>query len=59
MIPKPGIYEFRNLELNDWEYGRTRAFVKTLQHIGFANIARITDIITGTDKGLAILKEML
>lgn len=49
----------KNTELDKWEYGRTRAFVKTWQHIGFRNIAKMRAIITGTDEGLQILNEML
>jgi len=48
----------KNLELDEWEYGRTRAFIKTIQKLGLRNIAGIRDIMIGTDKGLQILKEM-
>jgi hypothetical protein len=49
----------KNAELDKWEYGRTRAFVKTWQHVGFRNISKMRAIITGTDEGLQILNEML
>jgi hypothetical protein len=49
----------KNTELDKWEYGRTRAFVKTWQHVGFTNIAKMRAIITGTDEGLQIINEML
>jgi predicted regulator of Ras-like GTPase activity (Roadblock/LC7/MglB family) len=48
----------KNHELNDWEYGHTRVLLKTIAKIGFRNIADLRDIINGTDKGLAIIKEM-
>ncbi len=48
----------KNLELDEWEYGRTRAFIKTIQKIGLRNITDLRDVILGTDKGLQILKEM-
>ena len=49
----------KNTELDKWEYGRTRAFVKTWQHVGFRNIAKMRAIITGSDEGLQIINEML
>ena len=48
----------KNLELDEWEYGRTRAFIKTIQKLGLRNIADLRDILQGTDKGLQILKEI-
>lgn len=48
----------KNLELDQWEYGRTRAFAKTLQHLGMQNITKIRDIYLGTDEGLRLLSEM-
>lgn len=42
-----------------WEYGRARAFFKTLTHIGFTNIGDLKEIIQGTDKGLSIINEIL
>lgn len=49
----------RNVEIGQWEYGRTRAFFKTWQHLGFLKIHRMQAIIHGTDEGLKILDEML
>jgi hypothetical protein len=49
----------KNAELDKWEYGRTRAFVKTWQYVGFRNISKMRAIITGTDEGLQIINEML
>lgn len=49
----------KNLELDNWEYGRTRVFLKTLSQLGLRNITKIRDIITGTEEGLRIMDEML
>ena len=49
----------KNLELNQWEYGRTRLFVKTWAQLGFRNIFKMQAILQGTDEGLAIMDEML
>lgn len=49
----------KNMQLDEWQYGRTRAFVKTWAHLGLMNIGKMRAIITGTEEGLAILDEML
>lgn len=49
----------KNVELDTWEYGRTRAFFKTVAFLGKSNITSMIDIINGTDKGLKILDELL
>jgi hypothetical protein len=49
----------KNIELNQWEYGRTRAFLKTWQSVGFKNISKMRAIISGTDEGLQLINEML
>ena len=49
----------KNVELDTWEYGRTRAFFKTVAFLGKSNISSMIDIINGTDKGLKILDELL
>jgi len=49
----------KNIELNQWEYGRTRAFFKTWQSVGFKNISKMRAIINGTDEGLQLINEML
>jgi hypothetical protein len=49
----------KNVALNEWEYGRARLFLKTWAHLGFTSIGRMREIINGTDKGLAIMDELL
>ena len=49
----------KNVELDTWEYGRTRAFFKTVAFLGKENISSMIDIINGTEKGLKILNELL
>ena len=49
----------KNLELNQWEYGKTRLFTKVLLTLGLRNIGKIQDIISGNEKGLAFMQEML
>lgn len=49
----------KNTELDEWEYGRVRVFVKTWTHLGMKNIGNMRDIINGTDAGIKILDEML
>jgi len=49
----------KNNELDTWEYGRARLFVKTWQHLGIRRIFEMREIINGTDKGLAIMREIL
>lgn len=49
----------KNVELDTWEYGRTRAFFKTVAFLGKSNIMSMIDIINGTEKGLMILDELL
>ena len=49
----------KNLELDEWEYGRARLFVKTWAYLGFKNILKMQDIIQGTDEGLRIMNEIL
>jgi len=48
----------KNVQLDQWQYGRTRAFVKTWAKIGLWNIGKMRAIIQGTNEGLAILDEM-
>ena len=48
----------KNLELDEWEYGRTRLFVKTWAELGLWNIGKMRDIVQGTDEGLKLMKEM-
>jgi len=49
----------KNMELDEWEYGRSRVFVKTLVNLGFRNILKMRDIMAGTAEGLAIMDEIL
>lgn len=48
----------KNLELDEWEYGRTRLFIKTWADLGLWNIGRMRSIVQGTDEGLKLMKEM-
>ena len=62
-IPKLVTYRAKGLKkneaTNEWEYGRTRLFFKTLQHLSLGNLGNITDIWVGNDKGLAIMDKIL
>lgn len=49
----------KNIELDEWEYGRTRAFIKTWAQLGLFNVKGLRDIYLGTDEGLKVLDEML
>lgn len=49
----------KNIQTGEWEYGRTRLFIKTWQKLGFWKIFNMRQIILGTDKGLTIMDEML
>lgn len=62
-IPKQvsvrGIDIRKNVDLDQWEYGRYRVFTKTLVEIGLRNISDIREVYLGTDKGLSIINNML
>ena len=49
----------KNVQLDEWQYGRARAFAKTWFRLGMFNINGMRQVILGTDEGLAFLKEML
>jgi len=49
----------KNIELDEWEYGRTRVFVKTWAQLGARNIFKMREILNGTEEGLRILDDML
>ena len=49
----------KNVEVGNWEYGRTRAFIKTWAYLGKTNIFKIREILNGSEEGLKILDEML
>lgn len=48
-----------NTQLDQWEYGRVRAFMKAWIQGCNWNLTRINDIIVGNEKGLAILNTLL
>jgi hypothetical protein len=48
-----------NVEVGTWEYGRTRAFIKTWAFLGKRNVFKIREILNGSEEGLRILDEML
>lgn len=48
----------KNYETGEWEYGRTRAFLKVWTHLVNYNVFQMSEILKGTDKGLAILDEL-
>jgi hypothetical protein len=48
-----------NLQVQQWEYGRTRAFMKAWVQLGLKSTFRMIDIIQGTDKGLSIMDQMI
>lgn len=62
-IPKQVILRTKdvafNIEKGYWEYGRGRAFLKTIAFVGIRNIHTIQDIIAGNEAGLKKLDEML
>jgi hypothetical protein len=58
-ISERGLDLQKNLELDEYSYGRTRLFLKTVVGLGFKNINKISDILQGTDEGLRLLDEML
>jgi hypothetical protein len=49
----------KNATSGNWEYGRSRAFLKVWSHLGTRNIMKMRDIMTGSDEGLRIMDEML
>ncbi len=49
----------KNVALDQWEYGRTRLFLKTWQHLGLTNITKMRHIISATPEGIQIMKEMV
>jgi hypothetical protein len=59
MVSERGMDITKNVELDEWEYGRVRLFFKTWNQLGTRNILKMREIINGTDEGLRILDEML
>jgi hypothetical protein len=49
----------KNVELDEWQYGRTRAFIKTWVSLCNWNISKLREIYLGTDEGLQLIDEML
>jgi len=49
----------KNVELDEWEYGRVRLFIKTFAGIANYNIFKIRDILAGNDEGIRLMNEML
>lgn len=49
----------KNMELDEWEYGRSRVFAKTLLTLGLRSISGMRAIMGGTAEGLAIMDEIL
>lgn len=49
----------KNLETEDWEYGRMRVMAKIISEIGFRNISKIAGIVNGSEEGLEIMREIL
>jgi hypothetical protein len=49
----------KNLQNDEWQYGRTRLFVKTIAHLGRNTISGMRDILQGNEKGLAIMDDIL
>ena len=49
----------KNLQNDEWQYGRTRLFVKTIAHLGSNTISGMRDILQGNENGLAIMNDIL
>lgn len=49
----------KNVSLDQWEYGRTRLFFKTWQHMGLAGIFKMRQLTSATPEGIRIMKEMI
>ena len=48
-----------NDKQDNWEYGRARLYVTTLQKVGLQNIFRMKHILMNTPEGLAMIEELL
>ena len=48
----------KNVEIGEWEYGRVRVFFKTLSYLGIRNVAKMREIISGSEEGLRILDQI-
>jgi hypothetical protein len=49
----------KNLQADEWQYGRTRLFTKTVFYLGRNTISGMRDILQGNEKGLAIMDDIL
>lgn len=49
----------KNIELNQWEYGKSRLFFKVALSLGVRNMTKMRDIITGNEAGLEFMQKML
>ena len=49
----------KNPSLDQWEYGRTRLFLKTWAHLGLKNVLKMRDIISASPEGVKIMKEII
>lgn len=49
----------KNLQLNQWEYGKTRLFIKVASTLGFRNLTKMKDIISGNEEGVKIMRQIL
>jgi len=50
---------YKNLETNEWQYGRARVFTKVFVDQGLRSISTIRNIMAGNDEGLAYMNAML
>jgi len=49
----------KNEQLDEWEYGRVRVFVKTWARLGMFNILKMKHILAGDEQGIEIMNSIL
>lgn len=49
----------KNEQLDEWEYGRVRVFVKTWARLGMFNILKMRHILAGDEQGIEIMNSIL
>ena len=49
----------KNVELDEWEYGRARLFLKTFMGVAKFNVFKIREILSGSDEGIRLMNELL
>jgi len=49
----------KNEQLDEWEYGRVRVFVKTWARLGMFNILKMKHILSGDEQGIEIMNSIL